>query len=81
MPPQATQFPVTVSQVVLAAVQRLFAQHALPELPQLPHAPDEQVPVMPLPHVLPDATQVALPPVALATQHPPLVQELLSQQA
>jgi hypothetical protein len=44
------------SQVVFDDVQRLPAQQAFPEAPQVPQAPAEQVPVIPLPQTLPDAT-------------------------
>lgn len=76
-PPHATQ--VAVWHVVFGAVQRLFAQHALPSPPQLPHVPAEQVVVIPGLHCSPADLHVAVPPLIEAMQHPPSRQKLPGQ--
>jgi len=69
------------SQAVRAAVQRELEQQLSSKVPQLPQAPFEHVPGMPLPQVFPDATQVGSPvPNCGLTQQPPLSQRLPPQQ-
>lgn len=81
-PPQATQLDgiVAVWQNVFGAVQRLFAQHAFPSPPQVPHTLAEQVEVMPGLHCNPAALHVAVPlPETGGIQHPPSRQKLPGQ--
>jgi hypothetical protein len=70
MPPQCTHLVVLKSHVVLADVQ-LDEQQASPGPPQPPHDPFEHIP---LPHVVPLATQ------RLPLQQPPALHALPSQQ-
>lgn len=78
--PQATQVeePPLVRHIVLGAVQRLPVQHGSSSPPQSPQAPSRQVPPTVEPQLLPDALQVAEPPL-LETQQPPSKQKLPGQ--
>jgi hypothetical protein len=81
-PPQGTQLedPPEVWQTVLVAVQRLFVQQGSFKPPHSPQAPAVQTSVLEVLHALPSALQVAVPPVPLVTQQPPLRQRLPGQQ-
>lgn len=83
VPPQGRQVaaPEGCSQTVPGAVQRLPEQHASPSPPHAPQVFAEQVPAIPPPHTVPDATQEDEPALESSTQQPPLAQKCSGQHA